>query len=66
MKRSYKDMNDFTYYAVTITLYSLEVALSIVVSDITVLFSFASAVAVTFICFWYPGMYYLMASKRFC
>lgn len=66
VKSSYKDMNDLTYYAVTIILYALEVALSIVVSDITVLFSFASAVAVTFICFWYPGVYYLIAIKRFC
>ena len=65
VKSSYKDMDDKTYYFVTILLYSLEVALSIVVSDITVLFSFASAVAVTFICFWYPGVYYLLASERF-
>jgi hypothetical protein len=35
------------------------------VNDISTIFDFASAIAVSFISFWFPSIYYLIAEKRY-
>jgi amino acid permease len=54
-------MNGSLYYFVTISLFIVEIALACALDDITTQFAFNAAIAATFICFWFPGGYYLLA-----
>jgi len=56
-------MSPVSYTLITASLFAFELVMSIVFDDITTLFAFASAVAVSFICFWFPGCYYLLATR---
>lgn len=64
-RMAYKDMDMTTYVAVSLSLYALEMIGAILVNDITTVFDFASAIAVSFISFWFPSIYYLIAEKRY-
>jgi len=62
---AYKDMNYGLYLAVTLILYAAEMVGSIYIKDIEMIFNFVSAIAMTFLSFWLPGGFYLMAEKKF-
>ena len=62
---AYKDMNLCLYLAVTFILYGLEMLGAILIEDISTVFEFASAFAVTALAFWFPAAYYLMAEKKY-
>jgi len=58
---AYKDMNLVLYLLTTFILYGLEMLGAILIEDISTVFEFASAIAVTALAFWFPGGYFLMA-----
>jgi hypothetical protein len=64
-RMAYKDMNLATYVTVSLSLYTIELVGAIFINDITTVFDFASAIAVSFISFWFPSIYYLIAEKRY-
>lgn len=64
-RMAYKDMNYGLYLTVTLILYAAEMVGSIYIKDIEMIFNFVSAIAMTFIMFWFPGGFYLMAEKKF-
>jgi hypothetical protein len=62
---AYKDMKPILYLSITLGLFGLEVVGAIFIDNITTVFNFASAFGVTFLAFWFPAGYYLMAEKKF-
>jgi hypothetical protein len=64
-RMAYKTMPNSTYLAGCLILYAFELLVSCLVSDITIVFDFLSAIAVSFIAFWFPATYFLLAEKRF-
>ena len=64
-KMVYKDMNYGVYIACTLGLYIVELAGACFINNIDTVFDFASAIAVSFISFWFPSIYYLIAEKRY-
>ena len=64
-RMAYKDMNYVLYLVITLVLFSLEMLLAVLIDDISTVFEFASAFAVTFLAFWFPSMYYLMSEKKY-
>ena len=58
-------MNYGIYLTVVLTLYVIQLLCAWKVNDITTVFDFASAIAVSFISFWFPSVYYLIAEKRY-
>ena len=59
------DMNQIYYVVATLSLFGLEMTGGILLTDISTVFNFLSAVGVTCISFWFPACYYLMAYNRF-
>ena len=62
---AYKDMNYWLFLTVTLILYAVEMAGSIWIKDIETVFNFISAIAMTFLAFWFPAGFYLIAEKKF-
>ena len=62
---AYKDMNIWLYLSVTLLLYAIEMTMAILIDDITTVFNFASAFSISFLAFWFPAGYYLLAEKRY-
>lgn len=62
---AYKDMNMGLYLLCTFGLYGLEMLLSCFISDISIVFEFASAFAVSALAFWFPAYYYQMAVAKY-
>jgi len=62
---AYKDMKAEYYYLCVFGYYIVAIVVSILVPDITVVFSFVSAFAVSAIGYWCPGFYYLAALEKF-
>ena len=62
---AYKDMNLWLYLLTTFLLYGVEMLGAILIEDISTVFEFASAFAVTALAFWFPAGYYLMAEKKY-
>jgi amino acid permease len=62
---AYKTMPQATYMTVSLLLYVLELLAACWINDITTVFDFASAIAVSFISFWFPSIYFLIAEKKY-
>lgn len=62
---AYKEMNYFVYIVVTMILYWSEVILSLLVSDIGLIFEFVSAFSISCTGFIFPGLFYLRAEEKF-
>eukprot|EP00352_Strombidinopsis_acuminata_P008369 CAMPEP_0176356326 /NCGR_PEP_ID=MMETSP0126-20121128/13935_1 /TAXON_ID=141414 ORGANISM="Strombidinopsis acuminatum, Strain SPMC142" /NCGR_SAMPLE_ID=MMETSP0126 /ASSEMBLY_ACC=CAM_ASM_000229 /LENGTH=100 /DNA_ID=CAMNT_0017709369 /DNA_START=1458 /DNA_END=1760 /DNA_ORIENTATION=+ len=58
-------MNPYLYAAITLTLYGIIMVGAIFLDDITKIFDFASAIAVTCIRFLFPAVFYLIAKKQY-
>lgn len=62
---AYKQMNYCVYLSVTLLLYGSQVAAAMLVSDIGLIFEFVSAISVSCLAFIFPGVFYLVAERRF-
>jgi tellurite resistance protein TehA-like permease len=62
---AYKDMST-TYYVVLVLLfYGSQVGVSLLVDDISIMFDFVSAFAVSFYAFIFPAIFYELAAKKY-
>jgi hypothetical protein len=58
-------MNMTYYYVATLVLFYLEVFGACILNDIGLIFEFISAIAISALAFVFPGLFYLMAEKKF-
>ncbi len=62
---AYKDMR-FSYYLIgTLSFYGIIIVGAIVIQNVTTIFDFAAAFAITATAFIFPGLFYLKGIKRF-
>jgi amino acid transporter len=62
---AYKDMKASYYYISTLALFVVEATLAILLDDVTTVFDLLAAIAVTCLGFLFPGVFYLVAHKRY-
>lgn len=62
---AYKDMKGVYYYMATLTFYGVQMGMAIIITDISTIFDFASAIAITALAFIFPGMFYKMAVSKY-
>lgn len=62
---AYKSMSKFIYFPVTLALYTVEVILSIVLSDIGPIFDWIALIAGTALSYYLPSMFLLTGYKLF-
>ena len=62
---AYKDMNNCYYLIATLSFYGIILMGSIAIPDISIVFEFASAIAVSAIGYFFPGYFYPLAIKKF-
>jgi hypothetical protein len=58
-------MNPVYYYASTLLLFALEATCAILINDVTTVFDFLAAIAVTCLGFFFPGVFYIWGEKKF-
>jgi hypothetical protein len=64
-KMAYKDMKTAYYLICVLVFYTMQVLTSLVVSDISIMFDFVSAFAVSFYAFLFPAWFYELAAKKY-
>lgn len=64
-KLAYKSMKNSYYVIGTMFLYAIIIVGSILLNDITNIFDFASAIAISCLAFLFPGSFYLMSLKQY-
>lgn len=58
-------MKNLYYYSATLGYFGAIVAGSIVIPDVDVIFEFAGAICVNHLSFIFPGLFYIVANKRY-
>jgi amino acid permease len=64
-RMAYKDMNYAIYLLTVLGLYFSIMILAILISDITTVFDFASAIAITALAFFFPALGFLKAQSKY-
>ena len=64
-RMAYKDMNRTVYVSATLGFFALIVVGSIAITNISVVFNFVGALAVTAMVFWFPAFYFTQAVAKF-
>lgn len=64
-KIGYKSMNPIFYYSITLSLYGLEIFLSIIINDIGKVFGFIGAIATTSMTFFIPSLLFTMGYYKY-
>ena len=62
---TYKQLSDRVFFWVTVSLHSTILLLSILISDLTVVFDFTGGICATLMMFVFPGVGYLVALRRY-
>jgi len=62
---AYKDMKTLYYVLCVLFFYGVQIGMAIIITDIAVVFDFASAIAITCLAFLFPGMFYKLAWKKY-
>lgn len=62
---AYKDMATWQYVLGTLSLYAVIIVGAIEIYDISTIFDFAAAIAISALAFVFPGWFYLQAEKKF-
>jgi len=62
---AYKDMNMCYYLTATLIYYGIQMGGAIIVTDVSTIFDFASAIAITALAFIFPGLFYLKAEAKY-
>ena len=62
---AYRDMNPYYYVISVLAFYSCQVGVSLLVDDISIMFDFVSAFAVSFYAFIYPAIFFDLAVKKY-
>ena len=62
---AYKDMKGVYYYLATLTFYGIQMGMAIIITDISTIFDFASAIAISALAFIFPGLFYKLAMKKY-
>lgn len=63
--QAYKDMNSGVYLSLSLLVYTACLFMSLAVSDLSMIFQVISAVSVSNISFICPGLFFLLAQKKF-
>ena len=64
-RMAYKDMNLALYLSISLIFYAVIVLLSILLKDISVVFDFVSALGISGLAFFIPGIFYKRAVEKF-
>ena len=64
-RMAYKDMNSFYYVTATLAYFTLIIYMSIAIKDISVIFSFLSAITASSIQFYFPAVFYMLAVRKY-
>lgn len=62
---AYKEMNHCVYISVTLSVFIFQIVGAIVIGDIGVLFEFVSAIAYSNLSFIFPGLFFLLAERKY-
>lgn len=58
-------MKPVYYYLATLTFYGFQMGMAIIITDISTIFDFASAIAITALAFVFPGLFYKLAKAKY-
>lgn len=64
-KMPYMDMESWLYTVLTLSIFATTVLCSIVIPTVQVVFAFISAISISAINFWLPGIFYILALKKY-
>jgi hypothetical protein len=63
--KTYSDMKPLYYFTSTLLLFILEATLAILIEDVSTVFDFLAAIAVTCLGFAFPAAFFIYAEKKY-
>jgi len=58
-------MKPLYYYSATLAFYGIQIFMAYLLTDISTIFDFASAIAISSLAFLFPGAFYKLAWKKY-